>query len=59
LAEILGIPESLSLHSVVNSKNPVSDLLYQMLASMAAAGMLDMRDEPDFQYRWNSRYQSA
>ena len=59
LGEILGIPESELSPGVVNSKNPVSDMLYRTLASTAGLGMLEMRDEPDFQYRWNPRFHSA
>jgi hypothetical protein len=38
------------------SANPVGEMLYAMLDQMVAAGILEKRDEPDFQYRWNQSF---
>lgn len=38
------------------SNNPVGDMLYAMLDQMVDMGILEKRDEPDFQYRWNPSF---
>lgn len=35
------------------SNHQVGELLYAMLDQMVSAGILEKRDEPDIQYRWN------
>ena len=41
------------------SNNPVGNMLYAMLDQMVAVGILEKRDEPDFQYRWNSTFRGG
>jgi hypothetical protein len=41
------------------SNNPVGNMLYAMLDQMVAVGMLEKRDEPDFQYRWNPTFRGS
>ncbi len=41
------------------STNPVGNMLYAMLDQMVAVGILEKRDEPDFQYRWNPSFRGS
>ena len=41
------------------SNNPVGKMLYAMLDQMVAVGILEKRDEPDFQYRWNRSFRGT
>ena len=38
------------------TNNPVGIMLHEMLRQLAAAGILENRDEPDDQYRWNAAF---
>jgi hypothetical protein len=41
------------------SNNPVGNMLYGMLDQMVAVGILEKRDEPDIQYRWNPSFRGS
>ena len=41
------------------SNNPMGNHLYAMLDGLVAIGVLEKRDEPDFQYRWTPSFQST
>ena len=41
------------------SKNPVGTALDQCLQELGKAGILEFRDEPDFQYRWNRSFKGS
>ena len=36
--------------------NPIGNMLYRMLELMVVGGVLQRRDEPDIQYRWNPEF---
>lgn len=39
--------------------NPVGTVLSEMLDSLAAVGVLEKRDEPSYQYRWNTEFKGS
>ncbi len=39
--------------SVFWTNNPVGNATYAILEALTTANVLQKRDEPDFQYRWN------
>jgi len=41
------------------SNNEIGTMLYAMLDQLVAAGVLEKRDEPDFQYRWNPAFRGS
>jgi hypothetical protein len=41
------------------SNNPVGNMLYAMLDQMEAVGVLEKRDTPDIQYRWNPSFRGS
>jgi len=41
------------------SKHPVGDTLRDMLERLVALGVVQRRDEPDHQYRWNHEYRGT
>jgi hypothetical protein len=41
------------------SNHPIGDLLLGMLNSMTIAGVLERRDEPDIQFRWNAAFKGS
>lgn len=65
LAVVLGLmdPASHPFHTnakhVFWSSHPVGEALFQMLESLTKAGVLERRDEPDFQYRWNGGFKGS
>lgn len=38
------------------SANPLGNMLVRTLDEYVTLGILEKRDEPDFQYRWNAEY---
>ena len=38
------------------SDNPIGNALHNMLRELVAAGVLENRNEPDGQYRWNTAF---
>jgi hypothetical protein len=40
------------------SNNPVGNFLYQTLEGLVSIGVLEYRDEPDNQFRWNPASES-
>jgi hypothetical protein len=36
--------------------NNIGNLLYQILEELAQQAVLEKRDEPDYQFRWNSEF---
>jgi predicted enzyme related to lactoylglutathione lyase len=38
------------------SNNPIGNMLYKWIDDLVAAGVLEKRDEPDIQYRWNKNF---
>jgi hypothetical protein len=38
------------------SNHPTGEMLYVMLDELVKHGVLEKRDEPDFQYRWNALF---
>lgn len=58
LARCLGLmsPEinfSTDAKHIFWTDNPIGNMLAKILDSMTETGILEKRDEPDFQYRWN------
>jgi hypothetical protein len=47
---------SMEAKHVFWSANPVGHALHNMLGELVAAGVLENRDEPDDQYRWNPAF---
>jgi hypothetical protein len=41
------------------SNHPVGNVLYRMLDELVALSVLEKRDEPDIQYRWNPAFQGS
>jgi hypothetical protein len=41
------------------SVHPIGSFLYDMLDKMVELGILEMRDEPDLQYRWNKNFKGT
>jgi hypothetical protein len=39
--------------------NPVGDMLYKMLLQMSEVGILETRNEPDIQFRWNPSFRGS
>jgi hypothetical protein len=39
--------------------NPIGDMLYQMLDALAQHTVLEKRDEPDYQFRWNADFKGS
>ncbi|MCE9583424.1 MAG: hypothetical protein K8T20_13140 [Planctomycetes bacterium] len=38
------------------TNNTLGNLLYEILQTLTKAGILEFRDEPDLQYRWNQNW---
>ena len=38
------------------TNHPIGNMLYGMLETIVVGGVLQRRDEPDFQYRWNPEF---
>lgn len=47
------------LKHVFFSNNPVGNLLHQILDELVANGILEARDEPDFEFRWNRSFKGS
>jgi hypothetical protein len=43
--------------SIFWTNNPIGNTLYDILERLTALGVLERRDEPDLQFRWNSAFQ--
>jgi len=41
------------------SDHPIGNLLYATLEQLVAVGVLESRDEPDNQYRWNPAFRGS
>ncbi len=41
------------------SNHEIGNMLYAMLDQLVAAGVLETRDEPDRQYRWNPAFRGS
>jgi hypothetical protein len=41
------------------SNNPVGNMLDTLLDQLVAAGVLEKRDDPDYQYRWNAAFRGS
>ena len=41
------------------SNHPIGTMLYVMLDQLVEAGILEKRDEPDFQFRWNPSFRGS
>jgi hypothetical protein len=39
--------------------NPVGNALHQLLETLVSLSVLERRDEPDLQYRWNAQYRGS
>jgi hypothetical protein len=39
--------------------NPIGTMLYQMLHELAKQSILEERDEPDHQFRWNTNFKGS
>jgi hypothetical protein len=50
------VPFATKAKHVFWTNNPVGVLLMGILDSMVVAGILLKRDEPDYQFRWNSEF---
>ena len=54
---ILGVETSFHIaKQVFWSNHPVARLLINTLDAMVAGGILERREEPDIQYRWNAAF---
>lgn len=57
VAVSLGIvPKSVFPKAIYWSNNPIGNALYEILQSLTTAGILERRDEPDIQFRWNPNF---
>ena len=56
-------PEDAPFHTkakhVFWSAHPVGEALHGFLETLAALGVLERRDEPDVQYRWNREFRGS
>jgi hypothetical protein len=64
LAECLGLmaPDvefSTRAKHVFWAANPIGTVLSAMLNSLVDVGVLEKRDEPSYQYRWNSKFRGS
>jgi hypothetical protein len=63
LAQCLGImPPQLQMRDVkwiYWSENPLGTMLHSTLERLSELGVLEKREEPDLQYRWNSDHRVA
>ena len=63
LAVSLGIMQSYVSFSQVKgafwTDNPVANTLVEILDSLRKANILEKRDEPDYQYRWNPDFKGS
>lgn len=64
LGELLGLfgetdNYSTNVKHVIWSDHPVGNILSSLLHEMAEIGILEYRDEPDQEYRWNAAYQGT
>lgn len=41
------------------SDHPVGNVLYGMLDQLVSVGVLEVREEPDRQYRWNAAFRGS
>jgi hypothetical protein len=41
------------------TNNPVGSALYEVLETLTRIGVIERRDEPDIQYRWNASYRGS
>lgn len=41
------------------TNNAVGNVLHELLETLASLGVLERRDEPDIQYRWNPQYRGT
>lgn len=39
--------------------NPIGHMLYQMLRELEQQSILEYRDEPDYQFRWNANFKGS
>ncbi|HZF54818.1 MAG TPA: hypothetical protein VE093_39485 [Polyangiaceae bacterium] len=39
--------------------NPVGNVLYELLQTLVSLGVLERREDPDIQYRWNAAYRGT
>ena len=39
--------------------NPIGNMLHKILNELASSQILERRDEPDIQYRWNPTFKSS
>jgi len=58
---IIGADVQFQTHAkhVFWSEHPVGRALYRILDELVEAGVLEKRDEPDFQYRWNPAFKGS
>jgi hypothetical protein len=64
LAQSLGLmDETVTFHSdakhVFWTDNPIGNMLANMLDELTTTNILEKRDEPDFQYRWNQDFRGS
>jgi hypothetical protein len=60
LANSLGVTERQSFLEtkwVLWSDNNIGKALLEILGKLVEVGVLEKRDEPDFQYRWNKTFE--
>lgn len=61
LAQIVGVMEkdmnfSLEAKSIFWSNDPLTISLHKILDELVSLGVLEFRDEPDLQYKWNDNF---
>ncbi|HKE55113.1 MAG TPA: hypothetical protein VKB46_00370 [Pyrinomonadaceae bacterium] len=60
LARSIGLMKEVDFPAKVKhvfwTNNPVGNALHQMLMELVAAGVLEYREEPDYQFRWNPKF---
>lgn len=44
------------IKGIMWSNNPIGDMLMQQLELLVEQGVLEKRDEPDLQFRWNPAF---
>ncbi len=60
LAQSIGLMKDVNFprqaKGVFWSDNPLGNALHRMLMELVDAGVLEYREEPDYQFRWNAQF---
>jgi hypothetical protein len=53
------VPFPPGVKGVFWTNDPIGELLYHILENLTGANILEKRDEPDYQYRWNADFRGS